>query len=123
MVTATSPRNASAAVPTASAPCPASSRAGPGERFQTRSRCPAESSLDAMARPMAPSPMNPISIPRLTASRFNSAGRPRLVTAGEQPLGEVEPLLELADRVFQALDRAALRLDLPSKIGPIRLWR
>src|SRR3954470_6426978 len=75
MVMATSPRNAFAGSSTTSAPRPASSRAGSGDRFQTRSRCPAESRRDAIARPMAPSPRKPTSISLLHPFAGGSARR------------------------------------------------
>src|SRR3954469_17579636 len=115
MVMATSPRNASTGCPTASAPWPASSRAGPGDRFQTRSRCPAESRRDAIARPMAPSPRKPISMSLLTDLRGESARRTGLMATGQQPLGEIESLLELAHAALQALDGGALRFDLATQ--------
>src|ERR1051325_11297269 len=113
MVMATSPRNASAAPPATSAPSVASSCAGPGDRFHTRTRCPAETSLAAMGRPMAPSPRNPISI------QFFLSCRARLVAARQQPFGEVESFLKLAHRALEPLDGAALRLDLAPQVASL----
>src|SRR3954451_4269306 len=123
MVMATSPRNAFAGSSTTSAPRPASSRAGSGDRFQTRSRCPAESRRDAIARPMAPSPRKPTSISLLHPFAGGSARRAGLVATGQQPLGEIESLLELTHAALQALDGGALRFDVAAQtviLGPRR---
>jgi len=58
----TSAAHASRALSAATAPAAMSGSSGCGERFQTRNRCPAPSSRAAMALPMFPSPMNPMSM-------------------------------------------------------------
>src|SRR5476651_2719791 len=57
-----SPANASSADATTRAPCSASAFAASGERFQTRTVWPAFNAFSAIAPPMLPSPINPISM-------------------------------------------------------------
>jgi len=80
MENAASPANACSGVSTTDAPWSASARVLSRERFQTRTVCPALSALLAIAPPISPSPMNPMSILAcsltLFARRALEAARP-----------------------------------------------
>src|SRR6185437_7778725 len=92
MENTTSPRNASSAVAAICAPRSASRLAGSGERFQTRKACPASSNRAAMALPILPSPMNPMSI---TPSGKQVSGPGALLDRG----GRTCQLIQLARRL------------------------